>query len=151
MQNFQNHFEKMISASDEPFIFLDMQGRDLGSPNGRLSLIQLGLGTTTYLVDALSYPAAIPTLKRYLKSPHLHKYVWDGRSDYSELQHEHRVTLKGVVNLQLIYLHFTKQSSRVHRLTSMLDASQQLEALPANQFSTIRLSNFQMPSEAEIP
>jgi len=99
MQNLQNHLEKMISASDEPFILLDTEGRDLGSPNGRLSLIQLGLGTTTYLVDALSYPAAIPKLKRYLESPHLRKYVWDGRSDYSELQHGHGVTLKGVVDL----------------------------------------------------
>jgi ribonuclease D len=71
MQNLQNRLDKIISASDKPFILLDTKSRELSSLNGRLSLIQLSLGTTAHLVDTLSYPAAIPTLKRYLESPHL--------------------------------------------------------------------------------
>jgi len=149
-RNLQNHLEKIASRSEKPFILLDTEGHNLGSPNGRLSLLQLGLGTTTYIVDTLSYPAAIPTLKHYLETPHWRKYVWDGRSDYSELQHGHGITLKGVVDLQLVYVHLTTRSSRAPRLTGMLDASQQLEILPGKQLATIRLRTFQMFSEAGI-
>jgi len=41
MHNLQNHLETMISASDEPSIVLDSEGRgrDLASRTGRLSLI----------------------------------------------------------------------------------------------------------------
>ena|SRR6266496_485409 len=107
----------MISASQsKSFILLDTESKDLGSPNGQLSLIQLGVGTTTYLVDIVKFPSAIRMLKSYLESPRLRKYVWDGRSDYSEVRHGHGITLNGVVDLQLVHIHLTRPPSNVHRL-----------------------------------
>jgi hypothetical protein len=71
-------------------------------------------------------------LKRHLENPRLRKYMWDGRSDCSELHHGHGIVLNGVANLQLVYLHLTKHQKKLHRLTSMLDESEALETLPEN-------------------
>jgi 3'-5' exonuclease len=139
-----NHIDKTIKSSTSqkpPFILLDCEGRDLGARNGKLGLIQIGVGRTTYLVDVIAFPEATTMLKKFLENPKLLKYVWDGRSDYSELRHGHGVTLKGLVDLQLVYIYATHpsaNSSQTMRLTSMINAAQELDAMSSTELSQIR-------------
>ena len=37
-----------------PSIFLGCEGRDLGSANGKLNLVQIGIGEHVYLVDVIA-------------------------------------------------------------------------------------------------
>jgi len=80
-------------------------------------------------------------LKKYLEDPNLLKYIWDGRSDYSELRHGHGITLKGLVDLQLVYIYATGNASspsRAVRLTGMTDAAETLSAIAKVKLSQIR-------------
>lgn len=107
--------------------------------NGKLGLIQIGVETTTYLVDIILLPSAIASLKQYLENPRLKKYVWDGRSDYSELLHGHGVTLKGLVDLQLVYVHTQNNSHfKAIHLSSMIDAAEKLSVTTPQILSQIR-------------
>jgi len=136
-----NHIRQIIASSARPFIFLDCEGRELGSRNGKLSLIQIGVDGSIYLVDVILFSDAIAMLKEYLEDPNLVKYVWDGRSDYSELRHGHGVTLKGLIDLQLVYLYSTGDaftSGRTIRLSGMADAAEKLNALTRAELSQIR-------------
>jgi len=58
-----------------------------------------------YLVDVITYPKSIDTLKRILEDPLLQKVVWDGRSDYSELWHGHGIAMEPVLDLQLVRIY----------------------------------------------
>jgi hypothetical protein len=106
---------------------LDCEGRSLGDQNGKLGLIQIGVETTTYLVDVILLPSAISSLKTYLENPRLTKYVWDARSDYSELLHGHGITIKGLVDLQLLNVHTGLfPGDKIIYLTSMSNAAANL-------------------------
>lgn len=132
---------RIINTSPKPCIFLDCEGRDLGSSSGKLSLIQLGVGDSIYLVDVIIFSEAVALLKEYLEDPNLIKYVWDGRSDYSELRHGHGVTLKGLIDLQLVYLYSTGDalaSRRAIWLSGMVSAAEKLNALTEDELSQIR-------------
>jgi len=106
---------------------LDCEGRSLGDQNGKLGLIQIGVETTTYLVDVILLPSALSSLKTYLENPRLTKYVWDARSDYSELLHGHGITIKGLVDLQLLHVHTGPfPGDKIIYLTSMSNAAAKL-------------------------
>jgi hypothetical protein len=119
---------------------LDCEGRSLGDQNGKLGLIQIGVETTTYLVDVILLPSAISSLKTYLENPRLTKYVWDARSDYSELLHGHGITIKGLVDLQLLYVHTTGLFPRgeIIYLTSMSNAAAKLSVTTPQIMNQIR-------------
>ena len=141
IEDLTRHLDTVMSRETEPSIVLDMEGEELGCHNGRLSIIQLGVDRTTYLVDIVRFPATVSMLKKYLESLCLSKYMWDGRRDYSELRHGHGLTMKGLADLQLVYVHTTNPSSNVYHLTSMIDAAESLNALPGKHLSTIRAGN----------
>lgn len=86
-------------------ILLDFQGKSLGSTDGDLSLLQIGLPTKTYVVDAVALDGFIPKIAPYLQSRAIRKVVWDGRLGYSELWHRYGIRLENVLDLQLVYLH----------------------------------------------
>ena len=142
MTALRSHIDQIIASftSKKPFIFLDCEGRELGSRNGELALIQIGIGKAIYLVDVIAFSEAVPMLKKYLEDPDLLKYVWDGRSDYSELRHGHGITLQGLVDLQLVYIYATGalSCSRAIRLSSMLDAAEKLSTMTRVELSQIR-------------
>jgi hypothetical protein len=85
-----------------PGILLDCEGRDLGRVGGKLGLIQIGVKQAIYLVDVITLPQALKSLKSVLEDPSLQKVVWDGRMDFSELWHGHGIKLAGVLDLQLL-------------------------------------------------
>jgi hypothetical protein len=77
----------------------------IGSTDGDLSILQIGLPLKTYIVDAITSPEDINKLGRYLRDRKLRKVVWDGRLGYSELWHRYGIRLENVLDLQLVYLH----------------------------------------------
>jgi hypothetical protein len=87
------------------FILLDFQGKAIGSTNGDLSILQIGLPLKTYIVDAITTPEDINKLGLFLRDRKLRKVVWDGRLGYSELWHRYGIRLENVLDLQLVYLH----------------------------------------------
>ena len=110
----------------------------MGDLNGRLGLLQIGVETTTYLVDVILFPGAIAALKRHLENPGLTKYIWDARSDYSELLHGHGVTMKGLVFLQLVCVRSQSSTGKTVHLSSMSDAAQKLSVTTPQILSLIR-------------
>lgn len=91
-----------VTATKRPNypIYLDCEGRDPGRLGGKLGLVQLGIETDVYLVDVITYPEALDSLKTILEDTRLEKVVWDGRSDYCELWHGHGIELRSPVDLQ---------------------------------------------------
>jgi hypothetical protein len=87
------------------FILLDFQGEAIGSTDGDLSILQIGLPRKTYIVDAITTPEDINKLGPFLRDRKLRKAVWDGRLGYSELWHRYGIRLENVLDLQLVYLH----------------------------------------------
>jgi len=134
------HLDQLMSSESARFILYDSEGHHLGDRDGKLGLIQLGVEETTYLIDVVKLPDAVSMLKTYLEDGRLRKYVWDGRSDYSELRHGHGVTLKGIIDLQLVYIHATGQNGRVIQLSNMMNAARHLSALPRIQLDEIHSS-----------
>jgi ribonuclease D len=135
------HLRKTVgptTAKRNRYIFLDCEGRDLGAQNGKLGLIQIGIGDAVYLVDVVTLPEAVGKLKSFLQNPSLLKYVWDGRSDYSELRHGHDVTLRGLVDLQLAYIRTQAQTSKTKRLSGMMQAAEALHVAESEVLSQIR-------------
>jgi len=86
-------------------LLLDFHGKHLGSTDGDLSLLVLGLPSKTYIVDAIVLDGEIPRLRTYLQDRRVRKFVWDGRSGYAELWHRYSIRLENVLDLQLVYLH----------------------------------------------
>jgi hypothetical protein len=86
-------------------MFLEFQGKGLGSTDGDLSLLQIGLPSKTFVVDAITLDDNIPRLASFLQNRNIRKIVWDGRLGYSELWHRYAIRLENVLDLQLVYLH----------------------------------------------
>ncbi|KAL1729013.1 ribonuclease H-like domain-containing protein [Schizophyllum commune] len=82
---------------------LDMEGRELGAANGKLSVISFRtLDDATYLVDVLAFTTdQLQPLFSLLADSSVTKLVWDGRMDASELLHGHGVQLRGAADLQI--------------------------------------------------
>ena len=92
----------LASERSNHTIFLDCEGRDLGRVGGKLGLVQLGIENEVYLVDIITYPEALDSLKPILENSRLKKVVWDGRNDYCELWHGHGIELRSPLDLQLV-------------------------------------------------
>src|SRR5271167_1961821 len=86
-------------------IFLEFHGKGLGSTDGNLSLLQIGLTSKTFIVDAITLDHDIRRLAPFLQNRNIRKIVWDGRLGYSELWHQYAIRLENVLDLQLVYLH----------------------------------------------
>ena len=87
---------------------LDTEGVRL-SRTGQLTLLQLGTAERMYLFDVqtlgtAAFTAAPPgaaSLRNVLEDAAVTKLAWDVRRDSDALQHQHGVTLAGVVDVQL--------------------------------------------------
>jgi hypothetical protein len=94
-----------LSKDPDAIIFLEFQGKGLGSKDGNLSLLQIGLTSKTFIVDTIILDDDIPRLAPFLQNRNIRKIVWDGRLGYSELWHRYAIRLENVLDLQLVYLH----------------------------------------------
>lgn len=95
----------IAQLSSAALLFLDCEGRSIGSANGALSLIQVGAPNfrSAYLFDALVLPRqSLQPLLELLAAENPKKVVWDGRMDYVELLHGTDTRLAGVLDLQLV-------------------------------------------------
>jgi 3'-5' exonuclease len=100
------HIDSLLSTTANKIpVFLDCEGRDLGRIDGKLGLVQLGVEAEVYLIDVIDFPGCFPFLKTILENPNLEKIMWDGRSDYSELWHGHDISIKPVIDLQLVHVY----------------------------------------------
>lgn len=95
----------MDSLSQRDAILLDFEGTDIGSAGGEMSILQIGLPTATFVVDAIALDEQMPMLEAFLSDRNIPKIVWDGRLGYSELRHRYKIRLQNVLDLQLVYLH----------------------------------------------
>jgi len=50
----------------------------------------------------IEFPDSLIHLKEILEHPQVQKVVWDGRSDYSEFWHGHRIRMRPVLDFQLV-------------------------------------------------
>jgi len=94
------------SLSQASCVFLDCEGRDLGSQDGALSIVSLGSLHTDiiYLIDVISLSPNLNQLVfNLLENKNLRKVVWDGRMDFSELLFGHSTAIDAnVLDLQLV-------------------------------------------------
>lgn len=93
------------SSSEMSPVFLDCEGLELGRRDGKLGLVQVGIENSVYLVDIIKCPKSLDILKEILESPAFTKVVWDGRHDYAQLWHEHRIGIDPILDLQLVRVH----------------------------------------------
>ena len=102
-------FDEAIRAvGAAPLLSLDTEGVRL-SRAGQLTLLQVGTAERLYLFDVLAlgtavFAAAPPgaaSLRSILEDAAVTKLAWDVRRDSDALQHQHGVTLAGVVDVQL--------------------------------------------------
>jgi hypothetical protein len=98
----------------ESHIYVDCEGNDLGCPEGRLGLVQVGVETDIYLIDVIKYEKGISALKNILENQKLVKVMWDARNDFSELWHGHQIHLQPVLDLQLLRI-YVRESWRIGR------------------------------------
>ncbi|CAG8616226.1 5007_t:CDS:2, partial [Acaulospora colombiana] len=102
------------SFNEAHTLFLDCEGKTLGTTDGRLSLVNLGkleqtddgtMKLNVYLIDILAFDGEkknpLQKLFTILESMKIVKVVFDGRKDASELLHGHNVELKCVIDLQV--------------------------------------------------
>ncbi|KAI0752944.1 ribonuclease H-like domain-containing protein, partial [Daedaleopsis nitida] len=89
-------------------LILDCEARDIARTTGVLSLISIADAETlnVFLIDALAlHDPTHPSLRAFLEllsSEDVIKVMWDGRSDAVELRETYGVTLRGVLDLQLV-------------------------------------------------
>ncbi|PVF91134.1 hypothetical protein CPB86DRAFT_878673 [Serendipita vermifera] len=102
------------SLQNSSLIFLDCEGKTLGSIGGQISLLSLGVVENgddgikklhIYLVDVLAFTgeklSLLHPIFNSLESRKVIKVVFDGRMDASELFHGHNVALQCVIDLQV--------------------------------------------------
>lgn len=120
VDNAERHFRSVLSNAQGGIIqvFLDCEGRDLGRHGGKLGLVQLGIEEEAYVIDVIEFPGSLMHLKGILEHPQVQKVVWDGRSDYSELWHGHRIRMRPVLDLQLVDV-YRYSPERVNRRCSI--------------------------------
>ncbi|KAF5345210.1 hypothetical protein D9758_009657 [Tetrapyrgos nigripes] len=96
--------DKLSNASH---LAVDLEGANLGLAGGSLSLISIKDASEStsqaYLIDALAFNAEqLRPIYDLLESDVVTKVMYDGRMDYSALYHEKQVSLKKVIDLQLV-------------------------------------------------
>jgi exonuclease 3'-5' domain-containing protein 1 len=108
-----------IAAS--PVVAIDAEGVQM-SRTGQLTLLQVATDSSVFLFDILALgpaafdelppaaaaaavepaaPVTAPSLRRVLEDAARTKLVWDVRRDSDALMHQHRVSLRGVLDVQL--------------------------------------------------
>ena len=110
-----DHIETILSTRDPwqtPHIFLTCHGRDVGFTGGRLGLVGLGIKEDIYLLDVLTYSRCLDVLKGILENESVEKVVWDGRGLGSEFLHGHEISVKKVVDMQLIHVQQKARAAR---------------------------------------
>lgn len=86
-------------------LFIDCEGRDLGSAGGKLSLLSVGTprDKQIYVFDVLNLSSqTLQPLFNILAGTNVLKIVWSGRMDFSELFFGHGVELRNVLDLQIV-------------------------------------------------
>ena len=107
MKQLINDIATCASNPSKSHIFLDCEGRHLGRINGKLGLVQIGVGKHVYLIDVITYPRCLGTLKNILENAKIEKIMWDGRSDFAELWHGNGIVMKPVLDLQLVRVYIS--------------------------------------------
>ncbi|CED84320.1 Ribonuclease H-like domain [Phaffia rhodozyma] len=109
-------------------LYLDTEGQDLGTSQGSLSLIQIGIPippfsysfsssagralkpptaavhVEVYLIDVIGLHGRFHLLADILEDPQLIKIVWDGRMDVAQIKHSHGIEIKGVLDFSMVEL-----------------------------------------------
>jgi len=139
-EDFSELIRNLKTFVEEPnaFILLDFEGKGVGSKDGVLSLLQLGLPTKTYIVDVVALDPEMSRLAPFLQNRKLQKIVWDGRLGYSELWHRYAIRLDNVLDLQLVYLH------------ERFDTSQRKSFPLSGKIAALKERNLISPAEVEI-
>jgi hypothetical protein len=116
MDRFTNRVKSLFNQNGpgRTHIYVDSEGKNLGYPGGKLGLVQVGVGDDIYIIDVIKYREALPGLKKILEDNRLIKVMWDGRNDFSELWHGHRIHLRNVIDLQLVRI-YDCQGQWIHR------------------------------------
>ena len=116
MDGFINRVKSLFNQNGpgRTHIYVDCEGKNLGCPGGKLGLVQVGVEDDIYIIDVIKYKEALPGLKKILEDKRLIKVMWDGRKDFSELWHGHRIHLRNVIDLQLVRI-YDCQSQWIHR------------------------------------
>ncbi|KAE8449745.1 hypothetical protein EG329_007520 [Mollisiaceae sp. DMI_Dod_QoI] len=129
-----------INPTSQPTIFLDLEGNNL-SRNGTVSILTLHHAptSTTHLIDiynlshsAFTTPASPPytdqTLKSILEDPSIPKVFFDVRNDSDALFSHYRISLQGIIDLQLLELGSRSGGLNQKRLVSGLARCIQYDA-----------------------
>jgi hypothetical protein len=121
-----------VEKAGDGLMLLDFQGRGVGNIGGDLSLLQIGLPSKTFMVDAVALDDNLGRLAPFLQSRNIRKVVWDGRLGYAELWHRYAIRLENALDLQLVYLHdrYDLGARKSVGLSGKLGAIRQLGLLP---------------------
>jgi hypothetical protein len=116
MDGFLNRVKSVFNqnGTGKTYIYVDCEGKNLGCPGGKLGLVQVGVEDDIYIIDVIKYKEALLGLKKILEDNRLIKVMWDGRKDFSELWHGHRIHLRNVIDLQLVRI-YDCQGNWIHR------------------------------------
>jgi|SRR5579859_137294 len=116
----------------DAFVLVDFHGKDLGSGNGSLSLIQFGFPDKSFIVDAVTLQPELHRLSPFLQGRKLQKVVWDGRLGCAELWHSFKIRMENVLDLQLVYLHekYDVTSRKGIPLSGRMTALREMKLLP---------------------
>lgn len=104
----------LADLTTSPVLFVDCEGRDLGSFNGRLSVISIRTtGSETFIIDAVSLGAQrLRPIFDILESSTIVKVMFDGRKDFCAFYHDFGVSLQNVIDLQLVDIQSRHQRFR---------------------------------------
>jgi len=123
---------QVMEKAGDGNMLLAFHGKGVGNVGGNLSLLQIGLPSKTFIVDALAFHDDMGRLAPFLQSRNILKVVWDGRLGYAELWHRYGIRLENVLDLQLVYLHdrYDLSARKSVGLTGKLGAIRQKDLFP---------------------
>jgi hypothetical protein len=141
-----------VEKAGDGLMLLDFQGRGVGNIGGDLSLLQIGLPSKTFMVDAVALDDDLGRLAPFLQSRNIRKVVWDGRSGYAELWHRYAIRLENVLDLQLVYLHdrYDLGARKSVAVSGKLGAIRQLGLLPVETIDSDLKSTSQSPHWSKL-
>lgn len=77
----------------------------------------MGIKEEIYLLDVLTFSRGLDGLKEVLEDERVDKVVWDGRALGSELWHGNGISVRGVVDLQLLQVRQRLEKEGVRSMT----------------------------------
>lgn len=72
----------------------------------------MGIKDDIFLLDVLTYGKNLEVVKEILENPEVDKIMWDGRFGVAELWHGHEISVKSVIDLQLVHV-YEKTGGRI--------------------------------------